>query len=288
MFDGERWQEVDTLYNEKNYDVYRTNILCDNENNIHLLISIAYGAFGRIYYMKREGNNWSELKQISVDSLGNTSDHDMVIDNTGKIYIFFHSNNIYYRTLKDTVLSDPINLTNLDLNQYTATEPTVAINSHNNIYLSYALTDNISRVSEIYFKQFNDSQWSDAEILSQINDLSAYNPYITVDQSNNPHVVWRQGQQEELYYILYTTRFIGQWTVPINISNIPNSSSYRPKINLYKGKPIVFFHNINENGEEENYYSYLSDDVWSVSKFDVDINTSPQQMIRMNFGMIFF
>jgi len=272
-YDGQYWQGVDTLYNEQYYDVYHTKVLCDNDNNLHLSVEIAYGAFGRVFYMKREGNDWSDLIQISIDSLGNNWGHDMVIDDSGKIYIFFHTQDIYYRTINDSIISEPINVTNIEEEQISAFEPSVAINSHNKIYLCYTLDDETQRIYQIYYREFNGAQWSDPENLSQIDVLSGYEPNITVDNRDNPHVVWRQ-KQDDYYCIFYSTRYKGQWSTPLNISNIPNSSSYFPKIKFYNGNPLVFYHTIYENNDRENNYSYFFDNKWSIHKFDVNINTS--------------
>ena len=273
-FDGVNWQGVDTLYNNLYHDSYDTKILCDNENNLHLSAAIAYGAFGRVYYMKRVDNIWSELIQISIDSLGNNWDHDMTIDQSGKVYIFFQTKDIYYRTISDTVISDVINITNLTSEQFSALEPSVAINNSGTIYLAYKLKDELMRESDIYYQSFNGIQWSEPQNISQIDGLSVYEPNISVDHLNNPHIVWRQ-EESNLYNIFHSSRFKGEWTTPVNISVIPNVSSYRPKIKIYRNKPLVFYHTINENDDtRSNYYSYHLDEVWSITQFDIGINTS--------------
>ncbi len=191
-FDGESWQGVDTLYQDLNHDVYRTKLVCDNDNNLHMSVEIAYGEYGRIYYMKNEGNNWSELIQISVDSLGYPWDHDMVIDKSGKVYIFFHANDIYYRTYDDSVLSDPINVTFLDLNDYRAFNPKIAIDLEDNLYLTYLLRDEDVNITEVYFSKFDGDVWSEPVNISQIEDLPSLNQDLIIDSQFQSHVVWEQ------------------------------------------------------------------------------------------------
>jgi hypothetical protein len=276
-FNGGSWQGVDTLYQDQNHDVYTTKLVCDSENNINLSADIGYGEFGRIYYMKKKGDSWSDLIQVSEDSLGNSWDHDMVIDNSGRVYIFFNARDIYYRTYFDSVLSNPINVTNLDLNHYTAFEPKTLIDLNNNIYLTYILRDDDRDVTDVYYSKFDGHLWSDAVNISQIEDLSAWEQDITLDLNDNLYAVWQQ-QQTKLDTVLgiptivhYQTIFYSQshdsgWSIPINISDIPKSSSYNPKIKIYKDKPLVFYNTIFENGDDRQInYSYQPDEVWTIN-----------------------
>jgi hypothetical protein len=249
-------------------------------------VEIAYGEYGRIYYMKKEGNKWSDLIQISVDSLGNTWNHDMAVNNSGIVHFFFHASDIYYRTHYDSVLSEPINITNLDLNHYTAFSPRIAIDPENTIHLTYRVRDDDSDVKEIYYRKFDGILWTDPIVISDINDLSSFYQYMTLDSQNNLHVVWEQrltkldtvlGIPTIVSYreIFYTTNRDGSWSTPENISNIPKSSSYRPKIAIYKDQPLVFYQTFYENGsEQQRHYSYHLDDKWSVTPFNVNINTN--------------
>jgi len=285
-FDGESWQGVDTLYQDQNHDVYDTKLICDHENILHLSIEIAYGEYGRIYYMKKEGNNWSDLLQISVDSLGNTWDHDMVIDNIGKVYIFFHVNDIYYRTYSDSILSDPINVTNLNLNHYTAFSPKIEIDHENNIYLTYLVRDDDIDVTEVYYCKFDGYVWSDPVNISNFEDLPSLNQDITLDSQFYSHVVWEQrltkldtvlGIPTIVSYseIFYATNRDGSWTTPENISNISKSSSILPKIGIYKNQPLAFFQTFYEEvSGNEKYHSYRINEEWVVNKWDVNFNTS--------------
>jgi hypothetical protein len=284
-FDGENWHGVDTLYQHDNYDVYDTKLVCDNKNNLHLSIEIAYGEYGRIYYMKREDNNWSDLIQISIDSLGNTWDHDMVVDNNGKVYFFFHVNDIYYRTYYDSSLSDPINVTYLDLGNYTAFTPKVEINSENNIFLTYRVRDDNDGVTDVYYCQFNGSVWSDPVNISHFTNLPSLYQDLVIDAHSNSHVVWEQRLTKldtvlgnpttvSYYEIFYTTNKGGTWLTPEKISNIPKSSSFRPKIDIYKEKPLVFFETFyDDTSEHDKYHSFKINDDWLVNKWDVDFNT---------------
>jgi hypothetical protein len=285
-FDGESWQGVDTLYQDQNHDVYDTKLVCDNDDNLHMSVNIAYGEFGRIYYMKKESKKWSDLIQISVDSLGNTWDHGMVVDKSGKVYLFFHANDIYYRTYDNSTLSDPINITNLDLNNYTAFNPKVAIDSEDNLYLTYLLRDEEVDSTDVYFSIFDGNLWSDHVNISQIEKLSALNQELVLDSELNTHVVWEQRQAKldtvlgsptivNFYEIFYSTNKGGSWSTPENISNIPRSDSYSPKIDIYQDQPLVFFQTFYEDvSGQDKYHSYKIYEEWIVEKWDVDFNTT--------------
>jgi hypothetical protein len=76
------------------------------------------------------------------------------------------------------------------------------------------------------------------------------------------------------YEIFYTTNKGGTWLTPEKISNIPKSSSFRPKIDIYKEKPLVFFETFyDDTSEHDKYHSFKINDDWLVNKWDVDFNT---------------
>jgi hypothetical protein len=285
-FNGDSWQGVDTLYQDQNHDVYYPKLICDFENNLHMSVNISYGEYGRIYYMKKQGNKWSDLIQISVDSLGNTWDHDMVVDKSGKVYLFFHANDIYYRTYNDSTLSDPINVTNLDQNNYKAFNPKITIDPENNLYLTYLLRDENVDVTEVYYSNFDGNVWSDPVNISHFENLPSLNQDLVLDSQFQTHVVWEQRLTKldtvlgnptivSYYEIFYSTNKDGNWSVPENISNIPKSSSSLPKIDIYKDQPLVFFQTSYEDvSGQEKYHSYRINEEWIVNKWDVDFNTT--------------
>lgn len=285
-FNGDSWQGVDTLYQDQNHDVYYPKLVCDFENNLHMSVNISYGEYGRIYYMNKEGSKWSDLIQISVDSLGNTWDHDIVVDNSGKVYIFFHANDIYYRTYDDSVLSDPINVTYLDLNDYTAFNPKIAIDPENNLYLTYLLRDEDVDSTDVYFSKFDGNFWSDPVNISQNENLSSLNQDLILDSQSQTHVVWEQHQSKldtvlgnptivYFYEIFYSINKGGIWSTPENISNIPKSTSSLPKIDIYKDQPLVFFQtSYDDVSGQDKYHSYKINEEWIVEKWDVDFNTT--------------
>lgn len=285
-FNGESWQGVDTLYQDQNHDVYDTKLICDHENNLHLSVDIAYGEYGRFYYMKKEDINWSDLIQFSVDSLGASSDHDMVVDNIGIVHLFFHARDIYYRTYDDSILSDPINITNLDLNNYTALNPKVEIDSENDIYLTYLIRDDTTDVTEVFYCKFDGNIWSDPVNISQFKNLSSREQDLIIDSQLKTHVVWEQRLTKldtvlgnptivSYYEIFYTTNKDGSWAIPENISNIPKSSSTLPKIDIYRNQPLVFFQTFYEDvSGSEKYHAYRINEEWAVNKWDVNSTTS--------------
>jgi hypothetical protein len=283
---GDNWQGVDTLYQHEVYNAYDTKLVCDNEDNLHLAAEIAYGEYSRIYYMKNEGNGWSDLIQISVDSLGNPWDHDMVVDQNGRVYIFFRSRDIYYRTYEDSLLSDPINMSNLNLNKFTANNPIAEIDQYDNIYLSYLVRDENIDSTDIFFTKFDGESWSTPTNTTEKIHFSSLYQDIEVDSDLNVHIVWQQHQTKldtilgtpkmVFYYeIFYNNNIEGNWSVPVNISNIPHSDSYKPKMEMYKDQPLVFFQTeYEEISGQDKYYSYKMDEDWIVSKWEVDVNTT--------------
>jgi hypothetical protein len=285
-FDGKNWQGIDTLYQHQNYDVYSPKILSDLKKNLHLSFEIAYGEYGRLYYMGKENENWSTPVQISEDSLGSTHGHDIVVDNFGKVHIFFNADDIYYRVYYDSILSNIINITNLDLEQYKTLSPKAVIDSENNIYLTYQIKNDLNNVSDLFFSKYNGQVWSDPIGITEIDDLSCWYQAMTLDSENNLHIVWDQqltkldtvlGNPTIVSYkqVYYANNVAGKWLPPDNISKIPNSSSIMPKLKIYKNNPIVFFEIFYEDiSGQDKYYAHRVTDGWVVKKWDVEFNTT--------------
>jgi hypothetical protein len=285
-YDGETWQEIDSLFKDLENDVYHTEIVCDRENNLHLSALINFLEINRIYYMKKNATGWSNPVQISVDSLHGASDYDMVIDENGKLHFIYNIGNVYYQTLNDSILSDPFKVTNLNLDYFRAMESRVSINKDGNLFITYIIRDESTDITEVYFQEFNGTEWSDPLNISQIEFFSGYDPDIITDSRNNHHIVWEQqytkldtvlGNPTMVWCrtILYTTRQKGVWSEPVNISDIPKSSSFKPKISIYKDNPLVFYPTEYEDSDGQiTNYAYLRNGNWSITELDVDIRTT--------------
>jgi len=285
-YDGKSWQDIDSLFKDYDNDVYHTVIACDQDNNIHLSALINFLEINRIYYMKKNAEGWSDPVQISVDSLYGASDYDMVIDENGKLHFIYNIGNVYYQTFYDSILSDPFKVTNLNLDHFRAMDSRVSINKDGNLFITYIIRDESTDITEVYFQEFNGTNWSVPVNISQIEFFSGYDPDIITDSRNNHHIVWEQqytkldtvfGNPTMVWCktILYTTRQKGVWSEPVNISDIPKSSSFNPRISIYKDNPLVFYPTEYEDSDGQvTNYAYLRNCDWSISKLDVNIHAS--------------
>lgn len=132
----------------------------------------------------------------------------------------------------------------------------------NQVYLVCSVTHLVQGWSAIYFYQFiyNATAPPNPVMLDYIGwqGLTSGNPTITVDGNGDPHVAWSRvdypGGDEEVYY---SSRTIGSWSQPLNISNQSDRRSAYPNIDCY-GNWLSVVWNDEVNGQ--------MDDIWRKKK----------------------
>lgn len=147
--------------------------------------------------------------------------------------------------------------------------PAIAIASQDNkIHIAWqALDDADSQDFAIDYRSGDGTRWSEIERISSPGHSGNY-VNITVDQLGQPHAIWYDVKEQEIYYAV---RRNGTWTTPVNISNTPTTlptatiSSQGPTIAVdsHGTAHIVWLDTRNGTRLDTVYYANSSDGPWS-------------------------
>jgi len=174
-------------------------IRCDSQNNIYIVYSYGSGnEDSRVHLRKFNGIAWGEIFNVS-ESLTPVSVMDMVVANSGRVYVFMYYGGTYgyslYRFLDGSVWNDLCVL--YDGESYNNSIYSVKCDSNNNlhclsIYRPNGQTYYSNRATNCYYDSFY-NEWNSPLVLG-----TDYTPSgscigdINLDINQNPSLTWRQ------------------------------------------------------------------------------------------------
>ena len=86
-------------------------VVADSKGRPHVVFTNWATGFGDIYYTYRDTSGWTPVENVSQSSIG-SGYPALAVDSLGQLYLVWSENHdIYYSTRKDTVWSEPVNLT---------------------------------------------------------------------------------------------------------------------------------------------------------------------------------
>jgi hypothetical protein len=259
--DGLTWVDADTVLNIPNAWLYRTNISCDNRNQLVLTFdSISWGGtYTQVYAIEYDGVLWSTQKRIS--SINNAKENRIIADHSGRVYCFWHeyynqAYKIMYRFYENGQWSDTY-VPYSDTNEYVLENIDVDID--NNLHGIGYFTGHGQSYDEtvfVYFRyEYFNNQWAAAEFVN--NSLPFRGCAIAADTLLLPQVVF--SQYTSLlpfdYGMLYRKQGLWGWEPADTILN--HEEEYYPQIgiNSLNEPEIVTVETItNENTLLYNYY----------------------------------
>jgi hypothetical protein len=231
---------IDTFYN------YRPSITFDNEDKAWVAWTREEGVPGHgdweIFYTKWVGNGWDQKRQINPTNLLRKDFAEKINCGENEIWVVTSSFN---RNMDScAVFTSHWNGINWDT--------LIRVNSDSEwSWFSSIVVDNNGRPhivwcepisGRIYYRTRNDTGWT---IPIWINDPSTVfcddwaAPQITVDDSNNLHVVWvgiASGESDQ--DIFYSTYDGQQWAAPVRLNINDNYDEYYPDIALSSSNNI--------------------------------------------------
>ncbi len=226
--------------------------------------TLTYG----IYYKAFDGANWGEDVFLSEEPTA--SYPVLTIDSQDQIHVIWQDSrsgdtvDLFYKTFDESGWSSNQQITEgkgILPGSGLADRPSLAIDSQNQLHVSWG--DN--RISmnnyEIFYKMINDGNWIADERVTNVWGKSK-NPSLVVDSTDTLHLVWEDDREDnkEIYY--QTKSSLGQWSEAERLTDA-EKDSILPIIvtdsqdNLY----VVWIDQ--RNGDWEIFYKMRAGTNWS-------------------------
>ena len=226
-----------------NYIQQYPAIAIDSANNVHVVWqTYTYGAHTKyqIRYSKFNGTSWSAPQDITSAAYSgyDQANPAIAIDNTNTPHVVWEGKTSTYTTKLQVNYAKWngsawvfTNLTNTS--SYISEFASIAIDlSNNNIYVAFDQS-NISGYYNIKVVKYTTS-WATSALTT--GNYSNRCPYITIDSSNIPQLIWHgvfSGQaKRQIRYSKYSS---GAWSAVTNITNNSTYESYYPELAAFNG-----------------------------------------------------
>lgn len=239
------------------------HIVSDSQNNLHLTYDYNTGNPGAtvIVYKLFNNINWSDFDTISIGWPG-ARHNRLVIDNNDKLYCFWYhgyqNGTTFYRVMENGIWSEIM----------------IPYNNNDTYFLSKAISDSLNKIhccwyrlidgqtsneQRIIYSVFNNNTWS--EITQISNGFNAWTGNdIALDNSNYPHIVWRQAINDstpQANGTLYSKLDSNIWSTPIILSE--NASEQTITIDRNNKTHIIDNEEL-QDGFELIHYQFINNE----------------------------
>jgi len=244
---------------------YSPDIAVDSSKNIHVVwIDDHYtGNYEACYKKSTDGGaTWSAGENLTYSEFNDCSEPSIFVDSFDNLHVVASQpypwwivgtdTEICYMKSADAGVTWMYRIINGNNSGYSE-KPKIAVDSSNNPHVVWC--DNTPGNYEIYYNQSTDGgdNWATSKKLTQ-NSGWSYSPDISVDPSNNPHVVWSDSSPGnlEIFYRKSTNRG-ATWT-PRKRLTWTSSMSQEPDIAVDSHGDLHLVWEDNKPGNFEIYY----------------------------------
>ena len=266
------WTTPEIVSSESMSDAYRTSIVCDNQDGIHVVwkdnsdIINAGDDWDLFYSYKPYQKPWYTQKLITPDSSDSITCLCLAVDSENMLHLAWKQQtknisdtDIYYMSKAiDEAWSSPL-LISVNSTNYCSC-PSITVDSDDSVHLIWTdnspLNNSGSDTDMFYTKKTKQGDWMAIELMSTTSDTNTNDPFIVTDKNNNVHIVWyEQISSQENSDIYYSNRLADNtWSLPILVSENCPGTSFDPTIKLDVNDDIHILwnddSNIFDNGAE--------------------------------------
>ena len=277
------WSEFYTLSNEGNDDAYRARVVCDSQNNFHVVwkeksnVLNAGSDWDLFYKYRMHHGEWSELTLITTEFDSDAICLSVAIDSMDTLHLAWKDtsnvsnagidSDIFY-TYKPygTDWSDPILISNLSTGECSC--PEIIADNKNTIHLTYADTsydiDQDSDADIMYTSKTMNGTWKKSVLVNKMSTKTSFGPHLGVDSKKNVHIVWYEKDEQNLDFdVFYATKNNNStiWSESILLSSTLTGSSVDPWIetDLKNTVHLIWMDNTNIDNlgaDYDIYYRY--------------------------------
>ena len=257
--EGITWSTPQDISQNDTLSVSYPHIVANSENN--LFVAYQYDAYSPIVVIQTfDGNSWSKIDSIAEGYSGGSR---IFIDNNDRVYVYWStgSDNMYYRYYEYGSWSEvycPFNSTapNWIVEGF--------VDSEDNLHFIGVYDGYVA-----YYKYDKDGEQMESPYILTYNNAYKGGD-ITVDESNNPHIVWSDSQYYDhgTMYIRKSGEFWGTHTFIADSSYLPkiiycNNKPYIMDVEeLSKDSLITVFHQKDDYGIWYGQYIFSSNGLW--------------------------
>ena len=191
-YDGSSWSTPVSL--DSRYNVgHESSLAIDLNDNLHVIYIDEYN--GSLEYMTYNGSSWST--PVSLDNRPRES--SLAIDSNDNLHVTYFQNssgNLEYMTYDGSSWSTPVSLDSIDLCAIFCSESSLAIDSNDNLHVTYLdfTNDNLEYVT------YDGSSWSTPLSLDSTDDVG-YQSSLAIDSNDILHVTYFDGTNLNLEYM---------------------------------------------------------------------------------------
>jgi len=131
--------------------------------------------------------------------------------------------------------SDPIRIDNISVNNQ---NPQIAALKEN---IFCVWQGEIGGVSTIIFREMKNGKWLGEKILSAPDAIEDTDPFITLDEEGNPHIVWSSRDADGFFSVKYSFRENDLWHSQNFPPDIPERNSAFPSIMVENDATFITF-----------------------------------------------
>lgn len=246
------WSEFYTLSNEGNDDAYRARVVCDSQNNFHVVWKeksniLNAGIDWDLFYKYRTVNGtWSEIALITTDFASDAICLSLSIDSMDTLHLAWKdtsnvsnagidSDIFYMYKAYGTDWSEPVLISNQSMGECSC--PEIIADNKNTIHLTYADTsydiDQDSDADIMYTSRTINGSWKKSVLVNTMSTMTSFGPHLTVDNKKNVHIVWyEKDEQDHDLDVYYATKKNNStiWSESILLSSTLSGSSVDPWI----------------------------------------------------------
>ncbi len=250
------WGTIEVVSTESSDYCADPCVAVDDFGNIHVVWeeNTNYGGSGTdydIFYKQWDATSstWGTTEVVSTESWDSSKDPSLAVDASGNVHVVWEDNtdiggagdeyDIFYKiriaSLSTWTVTEEISIFSL----YTSLDPSIAIDSIVNIHIVWRDSSTWSGSgldTDIYYKFWNSSSssWNISSLVSTESTGASYDPSITIDSSDNRHLVWydetdydSNGNDFDIFYKV-SNEATFTWSSPQIVTSESGLDSYAP------------------------------------------------------------
>lgn len=244
------WSERYTISNEGDDDAYRARVVCDSQNNFHVVwkeksdILNAGSDWDLFYRYRSSDGTWSEQSLITSDFDSDAICLSIAIDNIDTLHLAWKdTSNVSHADSDSDIFycckpygstwSEPVLVSNQSTGECSC--PEIVVDNQKTLHLTYADSsydlDQDPDADIMYTSKPENGSWEKSILVSTSSNINSFGPHIAVDYKKNVHIVWYEKEDQALDFdVYYATKNNNSmnWSNPILLSSTLEGNSVDP------------------------------------------------------------
>jgi len=290
-YDGS-WGTIENLSNNYDYAYYEPSLAVDSHDNLHLVYlsnCSIHNTYLHPYHMETVFGEWQTPEQI-INTSYSVEEPTLAIDYNDYLHVACRNKTLSYDLLyinKTNKWNDLITVSEPTYFDF-QTSPSIAIDSENNIHLSWIAHEGVSLENRGVIYCNYTTQWNTPINITDISNSWSSLPFLSVDINDTVHLMFYGNfTGTDTWNLRYVNS--SNWNSVINLTNYGNNQK-QPHL-IFSTNPSFVISNegyafsfIEQNSTFYNVSYYSSDDLYWSSSYSLDNLLNPNT--PTNFGNV--